>query len=166
MSPLVGLVLPHARRIPLAWPAEVSAFHYRNRRRGTPAGHCVAKNGTNRRTSLQHWQSKRRHSGLDDCSEWSIVSGATKWRNDVAPGERWLALQAERNPGTTEQRRWATSNRFANPKMDAESQPPIPPTPTTGESAPYVMPAFQPVATRVDSKGLQINRSSPAASFS
>jgi len=50
--------------------------------------------------------------------------------------------------------------------MDADSQPPTPPAQWTGEPAPLVMPAFQSVATRYDSKGLQINRSSPAASFS
>jgi hypothetical protein len=42
------------------------------------------------------------------------------WRNDVAPGERWLALQAERNPGIIEQRRWATSSRFTTLRIDAE----------------------------------------------
>jgi len=79
-----------------------------------------------------------------------IISGATKWRQIVALGERWLALQAKRNPGSVWQSRLATSDRFANPKMDAESQPPTPPTQWTGEPAPSVMPAFQSVATRCD----------------
>jgi len=43
VSPLVGLVLPHSRRIPLACPAEVSAFHYRNRPPGTTAGHWICR---------------------------------------------------------------------------------------------------------------------------
>ena len=63
---------------------------------------------------------KRRHSALDDCSERRIISEATKWRNDVAPGQRWLALQAERNPGLQRQQRWATSDRFTNPKTGGD----------------------------------------------
>jgi hypothetical protein len=34
-----------------------------------------------------------------------VISGATKWRQMVAPGERWLALQAECNPGLQRQHR-------------------------------------------------------------